>query len=266
MVRAVFPGWLNVRTSEPYRLPEGNFVGEPVTGWPGGFRVPELTAPRALYQGIVISDGLVRVGTGYIQGSTILANGDVTTGQFLDSSVVVCDGEVRVTEHVSGSIVIARGDIVVGRHARESVLIAGGKVKLGDPKRLNEDRVTVVRENVRRPLDFVSFFELSDVGVEVAGLAKTPFEGELYDRGVSPVVTGIVFGNGVRVTRLTAGKPFAAAGVREGDVITRVGEVAVDSPAALRRLVRDASATKGEAVLTVRRNDTTSDIRVPIPD
>lgn len=57
-----------------------------------------------------------------------------------------------------------------------------------------------------------------------------------------------------------------AAGITKGDVITAVDGAALATPEELRRKLRDAVATKGEAVLAVRRREKTETVRVTFPD
>jgi S1-C subfamily serine protease len=140
-------------------------------------------------------------------------------------------------------VVVARGNIKLGGYVSGSAVIAGGKVMVGKTLKPPLRERLVIEENVRRPLGFVSFFELDQVGVEVA-----------------------TADGGVRVMGLMAGKPLAAAGVQKGDLVTKVGGSAVGSPEELRRQLRDASGTRGEARLTIRRGGETVELRVVIPD
>src|SRR5262249_35184595 len=99
-----------------------------------------------------------------------------------------------------------------------------------------------VQEKVPRPLGYVTFFELSTVGVEVKE------------------ADGVV-----KVTAVEEGKPFAKARVKAGDVITAVNGKKPESAESLRRLLRDALAV-GDATVTLRRGDKTETVTVALPE
>ena len=179
---------------------------------------------------------------------------------------------------VSGSIVVARGKIVTGRIGIasgltpdvESTLIAGRTITDSPRKDRQERRVPTprpipagltpkeldiyltrqainrklcdIRVNDSRPFGFITFFELSTVGVEVKEADKV-----------------------VRVTKVADDRPFAAAGVRVGDVITAVNGKKPDGAEPLRRLLRDALAV-GDAAVVVRRGDATETLKVSLPE
>jgi hypothetical protein len=236
---------LFVYSKTKYEVPSKHESGKVIIAWPAGIRAPEVIVPETCNYSLIIAWGPVRTKV-YISGSVILANGDVTTatGQ-CSSSVIICDGDVVIADRILRSMVIAHGDIRCDASAIGSVLIARGKVEIKkpDPRSEKGESANRIEENTRHPLGFISFFELSDVGVEVESA-----EG------------------GVRVSKLTADSPMALARVQDGDVITKVGDHAVKSAEELRRRLRDASAVKGEAVLTLRRGASTLQRRVTIPD
>jgi hypothetical protein len=235
-----------VNTKECFIVPYRNTGQKTFICKSGGFRVSSFSAPGILTRSLIVSEGQVQTRS-QITESVILANGSVkTTNGFLSRDIIVADGDVEVAYDISDSLVIARGDIRIQTSADRSVLIAGGKVMIGKTLKSVDQNLELanrVTENSHHPLGFISFFELSDVGVEV----------EAAD-------------GGVRVSKLVADGPMAAAAVREGDVITKVGEHAVKSAEELRRRLRDASAVKGEATLTLRRGTATLQRRVAIPD
>lgn len=233
---------LYIRSDERFLVPDKNVFGEPIVARSGGIRAQEVVAGRAIILNLIISNGLVKSGNN-ISESIILSNTHVSCGDAFTTAIVVCDGDVDVVNNVHHSLIVARGNIRVGGFISHSILIAGGKVTIGKPRQRSPRERTEIQENVRRPLDFVTFFEFSQVGVEV-----------------------VAADGGVRVTGLTAGQPLAKAGVRKGDLIAKVGKDVVRTPEDLRRQLRDASATKGEAVLTVHRDGQTVDLRVTLPD
>jgi hypothetical protein len=227
-----------------YRVPNKDKLGQQTPCYSQAVIAPEvISEPFGLCNSIVVARGAVKA-VGAINTCIVLANGNVTAGRYCSDAIVVSDGDVEIgTRGAVNCLVVARGDITVRDFTQSSILVAGGKIRIEKPKAAPNGSESIIREHERRPFRFVRFFELLDLGVQVEAVEKR-----------------------VRVTNVPLATPAAAAGVREGDVITHVGRVAVDSSEGLRRLVRDASATKGEGILTVRRDDTTTDIRVPIPD
>jgi membrane-associated protease RseP (regulator of RpoE activity) len=214
--------------------------------------------PGSVY-GLVVSRGPVRAAKGIISQSLILATGDVTCGDRMDSSVVICEGDVKVGKHVSKCLIIARGNITIREYADRSTLIAQGSVTIAKPpepvsavpfadperelRRREEWRErTVVEEKAVRPLGYITYFELSTVGVEVKAVDKV-----------------------VAVAAVADGKAFAAAGVKAGDVITAVNGQKPESAEALRRLLRDALAV-GDATVTLKRGDKTVTVKLALPE
>jgi S1-C subfamily serine protease len=89
---------------------------------------------------------------------------------------------------------------------------------------------------------YITFFELSTVGVEV----------KMADKAV-------------QVTAVAEGKPFADAGVRDGDIIAEVNGKKPDSAESLRRLLRDALAI-GDAAVKFQRGGKTQTVRISLPE
>jgi hypothetical protein len=228
-------------TSEVYRLPEKSRDGTRILSAPGGIIAPEVIAPHTLDRNLVIARGPVQA-KARIGESVVLANGNVTAGFGLHVAVIVCDGDVEVRDDVSRSIVVARGNIKVGGYATNSVLVAGGKVSIQRPLAPAECGQLVVQQNVRTPLNFVTFFELSTVGADVK-----------------------VADEAVRVAAVAEGKAFATAGVKPGNVVAEVNGKKPDSAESLRRLLRDALAI-GDATLTLKRGDRTETVKVSLPE
>lgn len=240
-----WPSPLFRKSNGRYIIPSGNNGGQAVRCSPGGYIARTVVAHNITRSAlVVVEEATVKRG---IDTSIILANGDVCcTDGTLATAIIFCDGDVDIAERVINSVVIAHGNIRIGSFPSRSILIAGGKVTIAKPdKRVekNPELANKIQENSRHPLGFVSFFELSDIGVEVQAA-----EGR------------------ERVSKLIANGPMASTGVREGDVITKVGEHDVRSAEELRRRLRDASAVKGEAVLTIRRGAAILQRRITIPD
>ncbi len=195
--------------------------------------------------GFSVSRGPVRT-TGAIYQALILATGDVTCRD-VSNAVVICDGDVSVGEGAVTCLIIARGKITIGGLASTCRLIAGKTVTIAkpiDPERVAADKGSRVDidENATKPLGYITFFELSVVGVEVVAAEK-----------------------GVKITKLADGKPFAMAGVQVGDIITEVNGKKPDSAESLRRLLRDALAIV-DATVTLKRGDKTETVKVSLPE
>jgi S1-C subfamily serine protease len=203
-----------------------------------------ISGPDPLYA-LGVSRGPVSV-RGII-GSLVLATGDVTSGDDVSESVVICDGDVHVKGNVGRSLIIARGSISIKGTTETNTLIAGGTVTIGKPREPTNPRAEmssrdIIEEKAKKPLGYITFFELSTVGVEV----------KVADKAVT-------------VAAIADGKTFAAAGVRVGDIVTAVNGQKPDSAESLRRLLRDALAL-GDATLTLNRGDKTQTVKVALPE
>jgi hypothetical protein len=196
--------------------------------------------------GLVVARGPVRAPQ-CISNALILATGEVKAGDNVTDSVIVCDGNVR-TGKLFRCVVIARGNITVEGQAETATLIAGGKVTItrpqvpdGEPRAVFQRRV-VVSENDANPLKFVTFFELSRVGLSVrAG------------------------GDGLTVATVAAGSACDKGGLKGGDAIVDVGGKKPTDGDSLRRLLRDALAV-GDATVRVKRGDDTTTVKVALPE
>jgi hypothetical protein len=227
-----------VRTSDPYHRKEQNYKGKMTTYYPEAVIGSELTTRGALGNLSVIQ-GSVQIEKSLL-GSIIFANGTATVGVSVEYSVLVCDGDVTVDGEINSSIVIARGSIKA-KSVMFSTLIAGKAVITAPEAKLQAIENRIV-ENDSNPLGFVTFFELSALGV-----------------------AGKAVDGGVQLTSVADGKPFAKVGAKVGDVVTAVGGKKPDSPEALRRLLRDALAI-GDAAVQLRRGNETVTVKVSLPE
>ena len=155
---------------------------------------------------------------------------------------LVCDGDVEVKGRVDGSVVIARGDIQVTHIVLNSTVIAGGKCAFTSPQASDPRFNNILKSNDPNPLGFVTFFELSRIGVEVATTDKV-----------------------VRITDVADAKAFVLAGAKVGDVVEGVNGTKPDSAESLRKLLRDALAV-GDAAVKVTRGDAAHTLRVVLPE
>jgi hypothetical protein len=228
-----------VRTDEVYSVPAKDAKGRDLTLYPAGIMAAGVTAKWGVSLSLVLARGDVTAGSS-MHSSIVFATGNIKAGDNIGSSLIVCDGDVDVRNDVTSSIVIARGDIRASfaGGADRVVLIAGGKVTV---KTESKTDPPVIKENDSNPLRHITFFELSRVGVKVSEKDKV-----------------------VRVTKFAADSPLLKAGVAVDDILAKVNGTIIPSAEELRRTLRDALATKGEATLTVRRGEKTTDIRVPL--
>jgi hypothetical protein len=207
----------------------------------GAVQAAGVAEPQSMHV-FAVSRGPVSA-KGVIRQSLILATGDVTSGDDMSNSVVICDGDVRVNGNMWVCLVIARGKITVGGRTDASTLIAGETVTTTKPlERVVEGLENIIQEKETKPLGYITFFELSTVGVEVKAAGKA-----------------------IQVSAVADGKPFAKAGVRVGDVVAEVNGKKPDSPESLRRLLRDALAV-GDATVKLQRGDKTETVKVTLPE
>jgi Do/DeqQ family serine protease len=84
------------------------------------------------------------------------------------------------------------------------------------------------------------------------GLRVTNLSAEVVEE------SGVRFGNGVLITRVFSGSPAAAAGMRAGDVLTKVGQLPVGSADQYRAAIMSLTVGTNVVVSAVRRgqNDT----------
>ena len=187
-------------------------------------------------EGLIVSRGNVLVRDD-ANRSLILAMGDVELRAMVKGAII-CDGDV-VMKGMHGSFIIARGNVTVEGYGSENTIIAGGTVVFKKPvplpnqQTIPKERENRIQEKVKRPLGYITFFELSTVGVEVK-----------------------VEGKSLQVTTIADDKPFADAGREEGDIMMEVNGKKPDSAESLRRLFATPwpSATRPFSS-TARRED-----------
>ena len=231
-----------MKTETPFREPPA--VGKNKLGACRRIAIvsPEVTTTRTISDSLVISRGLVQSkGVGW---SVIFANGDVLCDDDLTNAVVISGGDIRLKRLNKDSVLIARGNITAPV-ALGCTLLAGGTITFTEKKWTPQDPnlQNIVKEGESKPLGFITFFELSQIGLEATDKDKA-----------------------VRVAKFTDASPLRKAGVAVGDVVMKVNGTPVATAEELRRALRDATATKGEATLNVGRDGKATDIRVPLPD
>jgi PDZ domain len=230
-----------IKTDTLYRRgEEKSETGGIRTHYQGGILAPEVDDPWALTMNIIVARGNVRADA-CINSCIVFANGNVAVGTYFSGSVIVCDGDVETRDRVLSCLIIARGNIKARGTVAMSTLISGGKVTV---KEVATDEIgkPIIKENVAKPLDFVTFFELSAVGVEVKVADKA-----------------------VQVSTVAKGKAFAKADVQVGDIIVEVNGKKPTDTESLRRLLRDALAV-GDATVKLQRSDKTETVKVALPE
>jgi S1-C subfamily serine protease len=99
-----------------------------------------------------------------------------------------------------------------------------------------------IKEKESNPLNFITFFELRRVGLEVKAADGA-----------------------VRVSAVAAGKACEKAGVKAGDTILEVNGKKPADAEALRRLLRDALAV-GDAAVKLQRGNDTLTVKLALPE
>jgi hypothetical protein len=175
------------------------------------------------------------------------------TRRSISTCLIVCRGPVREEEDICGCIIFANGSIQTPKNRglsdcvvfcdgdvevggiTSSVVIATGAVKSGNGAGI----WSVVLEGPANLPKYLKLFDPRQVGVAVEAA-----------------------GGGVRVTQVADGRPFARAGVRQGDVVLAVGGAPVRTPDDFRRLVRWAVVDAKETPLRIRRGGQEIELRV----
>jgi hypothetical protein len=180
----------------------------------------------------------------------VLTNADVAEFQGIDGCLVISSGSVKVFRQmdrgVIESAVICRGDVefVFDRPPDRVQVRAGGTITDVNPvvkRRLKPEEIGFVEKDDKL-LGF-KFYSCIEDGLT----AKA-------DKGV------------VTVSKVDAKKPFAKAGVKDGDVIEAINGEKVPSLHELDRLLCRATVASGVAKLTVKRGDKSEVIEVKLAD
>ncbi len=231
-----------LRSDQPHEQEKAFPSGQSMGHYPGGIMAPGVSSPVALSSNIIVSRGDTRANT-CLATSMVFANGNVVVGTHLSDAIIVCDGDVTVEDRILETLIVARGNIHAKAFATGSALVAGGTIKLDKPRPAGAALAnSLLKENDPNAFGFVTFFELSTVGLEVKVAEKA-----------------------VTVAAVAEGKAFAKAGVKVGDVLAEVNGKKPDSAESLRRLLRDALAI-GDATVTLKRNDKTETVKVSLPE
>jgi hypothetical protein len=197
-----------------------------------------------LSRGIIASAGDVQLMSAYY--SLIVAGGDVKELMGLNNCILICDGDVELLLPSAGdNVIIARGSVTcIHGKLRRCMVRSGRAVSSFD------GRAIALKEGAPDPLAFVKFFELADVGLDVAD----PPQSEKAEA------------EGVVLKDVRRNSPFAP-GLRAGDFVTALDGTKTACPEDFRRLLRRKMG-QGGPILTfsIRRGKETLHVDIPVKD
>jgi PDZ domain len=182
----------------------------------------------------------------------LLTNAATAGLQGVQKCVVLASGDLEVDWKMTGAVVVCRGNIRYrfGEGGKESSLVkAGGAVEDVRAAKLAAQGKAIPPPDAKRVfakdanLLGVKFYTSAEDGVEVS-----------------------VEKNVVTVVKLDATKPFAKAGVKEGDIVEAVNAEKVGSQHELDRLLVRATVASGIAKLKVQRRDGSAVVEVKLAD
>jgi hypothetical protein len=160
----------------------------------------------------------------------------------INRCVIVSQGLVQARVGWYGNLIFANGDVTMPKvgsaecslvvcdgniqadFVSTSILITTGKV------RLKSKGNSIILEDAHEALGLVKFYDVKQSGIEVEQVKDS-----------------------VAVKKVHKGKPFAEAGVQEGDHILTLDGTKIDSLDVFRRLVRRNAMANNDIVLTVER-------------
>ncbi|MBY0231079.1 MAG: hypothetical protein K2W96_17480 [Gemmataceae bacterium] len=183
-----------------------------------------MLAPKVSTKSIVLlTGGYQAPPSSLVSYSIIIANGDVSLAGDVSSALVVSDGQVSLGDKTVASIVVGRrGVYEYGLGVGGCVLSSCRSVTHGiASKDFHKE------EDAKRPLGYVRFFDVADVGLAVDSLAV---------KSVAPL------------SRL------ARAGLRKGDQFATVDGIAIRDSEELRGFLRKRFALGGTGVFVVERD------------
>jgi hypothetical protein len=197
---------------------------------------------------VVSSKALVARPNMGARGCVLLTNAAVAEFHGLDNCLVISSGCVSVTRTIWSSAVVCRGDMecVLEARAHGGFVWAGGKITDVNPVakgRKKAEEVGSVEKDDK--LLGMKFYSCTEDGLTATADAKAKT---------------------VTVSKLDAQKPFAKAGVKEGDVIESINGERVPTLHELDRLLCRATVASGVAKLTLKRGDKSELIEVKLAD
>ena len=185
---------------------------------------------QCVYGGLMVIDGdLELVESADFGGCVVVVNGNVTELVNAPSSAF------------SSSVVWATGDIRVNPRRgplADTLFFAGGKIADADKLALKGCAV----ENVKEPPFAVRFLDPAEFGLTLDATKE-----------------------GMKVAKVADKSAFAEGGLKAGDLIAKVGEVATATAPAFRRELR-RGVIEGAVLLDVTRGKEKLELLVAVPD
>jgi serine protease Do len=147
------------------------------------------------------------------------------------------------------------GDIILAFNGQHVDLSADLPHFVGRAHPGSEAQLVIMRSGKRETLNIVvgELADLNDGQVASAGPGETPVPsriGVVVEALADPIQQRAGVDHGVRVVE--ASGPAAEAGIREGDIITRLNNQEIDSPATFAKVVDSLAAGRSVPVLIVR--------------
>jgi hypothetical protein len=199
--------------------------------------------------GLIVSSRDVIVSRECSHRLVITACGSVTVHGHANDSLILSGGDVAVRNSLAGTLIVARGNITLPHSIGYSSVFAAGSATVSEPgigdlqagARKPELTRSVLREHDTEGLGLIRFFDERKLGVEV-----------LPNKA------------GVLVKEAQRGRPYAAVGLRPGDVISAIDGVEIASPESFRTTLRQRLAEGNRFLkLSVQRAGEKLELRVP---
>lgn len=185
-------------------------------------------------------------------GCVMLTNAAVAEFEALDGCLVISSGSVKVMRQMSGSLdksaVVCRGDAeytfaTPPVYPGAGFVWAGGTIKDSNPNLLPGKTSPLLGVEKDEKLLGMKFYSCTEDGLTATARKDV-----------------------VTVSKLDAKKPFAKAGVKEGDVIESINGQKVPSLHELDRLLCRATVASGVAKLKLKRGDKAKEVEVKLAD
>ncbi len=207
---------------------------------------------------VILASGRVQIP--FLQGSLLIANGNVHVDFGVEYSILICDGDLELRHGLLGCLVIARGKVT----CHESCRITGCTIITKEP--IECQKGVTLKHSAMLPLDSanspVKFFDSANMGLTVwqvyRGDRAMPDGVTICKRNGEPD-----FGDGVSVQSVRADSMFAS-GLRYGDIITAIGEK-TPTKQIFRKVLRRRLAD-GKPILhfSVRREGKSLEVPIPV--
>ncbi len=172
---------------------------------------PEKLLGKANPDGVMMVTNSATFPDGIIDGYAIISEGSVEASSCFMCSIVLSNGNARLEDErscIGHCLVICDGDVETNS-IHYALVIARGKIIY------NKCKNSIIIQGEQNPLGVLSFFELSDVGLEVAEETA-----------------------GLHVKSVQKDGPFAKCGFQAGDCLLTANGKKIESANDFRRVVR----------------------------